>query len=278
MKGRAGALPAVLLSLGLAMVVASGHHFLGRRPPARPPPAAPASPPPPVQWPGPFSVGSHALPPREALPPGTIRILVLGDSVASFLGLALRYRQEELSAFVAERGVGSCSLFEAGTRPVPGQQVVETSCSAAWARDVAELRPDVTLIVLGGAFFNEMACDPAWLAAYEGRLLALVKAMGPGAGRVALTRAPYPMGRWRRSNVLERVDCFNGMLQRTAERARLAVLDLMGHVCPTRGCRVESQGEPIRPDGLHFDGTGAEQTARWVLRELRRIAAEGAPG
>ena len=57
------------------------------------------------------------------------------------------------------------------------------------------------------------------------------------------------------------------------------MLDLMGYLCPTRACSAESQGKAIRPDGLHFDGVGAEETARWVLRELRRPQpAEPTPG
>ena len=84
---------------------------------------APAVIDPPVSWPTPFSVAIEQLPPPAALPPGTLRILVLGDSVASFLGLALRYRQDEVKAFVAARGVGSCSIFEARVRFEKGKRI-----------------------------------------------------------------------------------------------------------------------------------------------------------
>lgn len=199
-----------------------------------------------------------------------MRVLVLGDSVASFLGVAMRYRQDEAKAFVAERGVGQCSIFEARARIVNGKRIMGTSCSMTWVEDVAELRPDVTLIINGGAYFGDQACKPGWLASYEKRVLALTKAMGANAGRVVITRVPYPMGDWRHSNVLERVDCFNKMLEGTAAKGRLQLLDLMGYLCPTRACIADSNGKPVRPDGLHFDGVGAEETARWVLHELRR--------
>lgn len=237
-------------------------------------PAAPLS-----TWPTPFSVPVKELPPPESLPPGTKRILVLGDSVASFLGLAMRYRQDEFHAFVAERGVGQCTIFEAKTRIEDGNRVEGTSCSASWVEDTARLRPDVTLLVQGGAFFGEQTCDAPWLDAYEARILSLVRAMGPAAGRVFLAAVPYPMDRWRWGNLLDRVDCFNAMLRRTAEKGHVATLDLMGALCPTRACIDESHGKPIRPDGLHFDGAGTEDTARWVLRELLRPAApETRPG
>lgn len=268
-RSRAAAL-AILAVVASAALAAGASRAIGSRRPD--PMPTPAPPPPPTAWPTPFTVKLDALPPRSALPPGTMRVLVLGDSVASFLGLALRYRQDESSAFVAARGVGQCSIFEAKVRIVDGEPVLGTSCSATWVDDTAELRPDVTLLVLGGAFLGDQACDAPWLEAYEKRVLALIAAMGERAGRVVVTRVPYPMGRWRHSNVLDRVDCYNGMLERASAKARVPMLDLMGYVCPTRACVAESNGHPLRPDGLHFDGEGAEETARWVLRELHRIA------
>jgi hypothetical protein len=87
-----------------------------------------------------------------------------------------------------------------------------------------------------------------------------------------ITRVPYPMKDWRHGDVPARVDCFNGMLVSTARKHGFQILDLMRYLCPTPACLVESQGKPIRPDGLHFDGVGAEETARWVLGELSRLA------
>lgn len=250
------------------------------RPPGSLAPASQPSPPPSAAqrtWPGPYSVGPSALPPSAELPPGTIRILILGDSVASFLGVAMRHRQEEAGAFVAERGVGSCSIFEAKTTIVDGRPVRGTSCSESWVRDAAELRPDVTLVVMGGAYLGDQACEPAWLASYERRVLDLVAAMGSNAGRVVLARVPYPVGAWRHGRVLDQVDCFDAMLEKTAAKAHLGVLDLMSQVCPAPGpardCLMESRGAPLRPDGLHFDGRGAEDTARWALHDLRRLAS-----
>lgn|GEM_PF-6543554 len=221
-------------------------------------------------WPTPFSVELKALPVREALPPGTMRILVVGDSVAKFLGLAMRYRQDEAQAFVAERGVGSCSIFESKPYMENGKQLMSSSCSANWVSDVAELRPDVTLVVMGGGFFNEGACTAAFRDDYQKRLSELTRAMGTHAGRIVITRVPYPVKSWRHSNVVARVDCFNRLLVDAAQRSKHDVLDLMSHVCPTLACQLDSGGKPIRPDGLHFDGGGAEDTARWVLRELWR--------
>jgi hypothetical protein len=281
--------PATLLALALlaiaAVIIVAVRPFVHQPSPA--PTAAIQSStdsidirPPAGHWPTPFSVEVKALPSREALPPGTLRILVVGDSVAKFLGLAMRYRQDEAGAFVAERGVGNCSIFEGTPYIENGKQLMSSSCSMNWASDVAELHPDVTLIMMGGGYFDRTACTAAFRDAYEKRVFELVAAMGENAGRIVMTRVPYPVKAWRHSNIPERVDCFNELLVDIAKKGKYDVLDLMSYVCPTRECNMESQGKPIRPDGLHFDGGGAEDTARWVLGELlRRMRGQAAhPG
>jgi hypothetical protein len=222
-------------------------------------------------WPTPFSVELRGLPPKEKLPPGTLRILVLGDSVAKFLGLAMRYRQDEKQTFVAERGVGSCSIFAPEPYIENGKKLLSSSCSLQWAADVAELHPDVTFIVMGGGFFSGAACKNKFHLDYKRRVFELTRAMGKDAGQIVIARVPYPIKTWRHSNVMERVDCFNEMLVDIAKEGHYPMVDLMQYVCPTRECKQESEGKPIRPDGLHFDGGGAEDTARWVLGELARL-------
>ncbi len=235
-------------------------------------------------WPTPYSVDSHTLPPASALPPGTLRILTLGDSVAGKLGVALRYRQESAHAFVAERGVGNCSIlrsqiFHAGH--TAGKQNDAGGCAAHWASDVREVKPDVTLIVLGGAYLAkidqdgkyEWSCDAGWQQAYRARLEELIAAMGKDAGQVVITLVPYPLGRWRARDTVQHVDCFNGLLASVAAAHHFPTVDVARHVCPTPDCVIFSDGEPIRPDGLHPDGKGAEETARWTLAEIRRQVA-----
>jgi peptidoglycan/LPS O-acetylase OafA/YrhL len=233
------------------------------------------------KWPSPYSVDSHTLPPASELKPGTLRLLTLGDSVAIFLGVALRYRQEEANVFVAERGVGDCSILSNLPEAYFGEKKPgdSNSCSAEWVEDARALHPDVTLVVLGGAYFGRLhiggalvdSCQDAWRQAFERQLDRLLDAMSPDAGKVILVLVPYPLGRWRSEGLLEKVDCFNATLAHAAKVRGLATIDLKGHVCPTEACTLLSDGEPIRPDGLHFDGVGAEESARWTLAEVRRV-------
>lgn len=268
----------IAVCIVLASVIAA-LLFVKRRPHNQPPipalsaqPAPSAEPPAPKpSWPTPFSVELKGLPPKEKLPPGTLRILVVGDSVAKFLGLAMRYRQDEKQTFVAERGVGNCWIFAPEPYIENGKKLLSSSCSTEWAADVAELHPDVTFIVMGGGFFTEVSCRKKFGVDYKKRVFELTKAMGDNAGQIVLARVPYPIKDWRHSNVMERVDCFDRLLVDIAHEGHFPMVDLMQYVCPTRDCNIESEGKPIRPDGLHFDGGGAEDTARWVLGELVRI-------
>jgi hypothetical protein len=217
------------------------------------------------------SVKSDELPPASELRPGTLRLLVLGDSVGEYLGDAMRREQEEARAFVAQRGVGDCSIHEPQPSWVDGVRVEGRGCADRWHTDVAELRPDVTFIVLGGAFLGPRTCQPDWRKAYRDRLTFLLKRMGESAGRVILALVPYPGERWRTHDMLQLVRCFNDELARVAREQGAETLDLIRHVCPTTDCIQLSEGMPVRHDGLHFDGPGAAETARWTLSEIRRI-------
>jgi peptidoglycan/LPS O-acetylase OafA/YrhL/lysophospholipase L1-like esterase len=231
------------------------------------------------RWPDFTSVKSNVLPTADELPPRTLRVLVIGDSVAQFLGEALRYQQASAHAFVAQRGVGGCSIHEDGFHDIDGQRIEGPSCAQSWVTDVTELRPDVTFIVLGGAFLGPSTCQQGWRKAYHMRLTFLLHAIGTNAGRIIVALVPYPMGeRRQRWNMLPSVDCFNDELTMIAKAEEIPTIDLMSHVCPTKECNVMSEGAPIRIDGLHFDGQGAAETARWALSEINRIVRPGDTG
>lgn len=221
-----------------------------------------------------YAVGTHVLPPAGDLAPGALRVLFLGDSLAQFLGVTMRHVQDDARGFVAERGLGSCNVFAPKVTIENDVYHESSSCSEDWPSDVAQLRPDVTVIVMGGAFFSAHMCETEFRAAYTNRLDELRLAMGERAGRVVVALVPYPLGSWRYDDIPTRVDCLNEVLRGFARKNALATIDLMSLVCPTKECRTSEDGAPIRPDGLHFDGPGAYGTARHVWNELFRLAGK----
>jgi peptidoglycan/LPS O-acetylase OafA/YrhL len=226
----------------------------------------------PMRWPDGHATELHLLPPASELPPDALRILVIGDSVAQYLGNEMRFAQESAQAVVGQRGVGACTIRPAEVRYVNGERIEGTCCADAWEKDVGELRPDATLIVLGGGYLGPKTCEREWRKTYNERLTFLIRQMGENAGRVIIALVPYPGQRWRTSNMVQLVDCFNEELKQVADAEHKDVIDLKTHVCPNTDCEpLESNGHPIRRDGLHFDGAGAVETARWTLGEVRRL-------
>jgi lysophospholipase L1-like esterase len=117
-------------------------------------------------------------------------------------------------------------------------------------------------------------CESGWHDAYVKRLSTLLGEIAPFSRRRIVMLAAYPVGKWQTPTLNDNVDCFNRTLRDAAAAARAEVLDLNPYLCPGRTCLLTSHDAPVRPDGLHFDGPGAEDTSRWVLAQLR--ATDGA--
>lgn len=219
-------------------------------------------------------------PPASEVPEGSMSVLVVGDSVAEALGERLRFVQAESRAAVVDRGIGDCSLMEnvLPTRSLTNEPHHGGNCGAAWEGDVAELHPDVTLIVLGGGFFApvrigetwQLPCERGWHDAYARELTRKLESLRALGGLRVVMRVPYPVGTWDSLPVHARVECFNRTLDDAVAASPGAVtLDLASELCAGGTCRLESEGAPVRPDGMHFQGAGANATARWVLAQLR---------
>jgi peptidoglycan/LPS O-acetylase OafA/YrhL len=221
------------------------------------------------------------IPPASELPPGTLRVLVLGDSVALALGARMHFAQDSAEAYADHRAIGDCSILD-GIAPVfsmSGPPHGNGNCARNWVADVAELKPDVAVVVLGGAYFSTVevdgrrrsVCHPGWGNAYRKRLRELLDALAPHTKRRAVVLAAYPVGKWQTPTLNGKVDCYNRILKEAAEAANADVIDLNAFVCPDGHCTLMSRDAPVRPDGLHFDGLGAEDTARWVLAQVRQL-------
>ena len=275
--GRVGGLVArwhLGLAVGCAVLLGAGAVALRLRAPksvAPPPPSVTASAsaaPVEKKYPQWDSVPNEALPPASELAPGTLRILVVGDSVAKFLGNSMRFRQATANAFVAQRGVGSCSIHPADDG---------SSCASDWVSDTKELHPDATFVILGGGVLGPKTCEVPWRKSYAERLTMLLRSIAADAGKIILALVPYPGERWRTKETLASVRCFDDELSKVAKTEGYDTVDLIGHVCPTTDCIQTSEGWPVRNDGLHFDGPGSFETADWTLAEIRRIAAKKPP-
>ncbi|MFO0588718.1 MAG: acyltransferase [Polyangiaceae bacterium] len=235
--------------------------------------------------PAPYNADITALPAAGVVPEGTLRVLVLGDSVAVALGDRLRFVQEGGRAKVAVRALGDCNSLDEQhpTRSLNNRRHDGGDCDAKWAADTAELRPDVSLVVLGGGFFAPVeiggkwraACDKEWRDAYFTELSRQMKILTASSGKVFLAKVPYPIGGWASEKWDRATDCFDAMLTDVAAASPgVRLLPLKEQICPGpdhTSCELLSQGASIRPDGMHFEGLGGEEIARWTLRQIRSL-------
>lgn len=215
------------------------------------------------------------------IPPGTKSVLVVGDSVAQALGERMRSVQSGKKMMIAERGTPNCSILE-GTAPtlsLSNRPHEGGDCDANWEKDAAMLHPDIALVILGGGHFApvevdgkwQRPCEAGWTRVYGAELENDLRKMKPHVAQLWITRVPYALGIWHKAERDGHIDCFNQLVEDVASRVgNVHILDLAKHLCPagSESCTKESAGFPIRPDGLHFAGDGAKETATWVLDQL----------
>lgn len=230
-----------------------------------------------------LDVASRTLPSADAASDDKMRILVVGDSVALSLGERMSWVSSHHRALVATRATGDCSLLE---HVVPALSLNKRAhsggnCSAAWEDDVRAVNPDVVLVVLGGGYFAQAmvdgrwqsACDPGWTRVYRRELRTHLNALARFGAHVVVARVPYPAGSWRSGNWDPKVDCFNALLEAETQQVEGAqALDLLQYLCPGGHCALKSQGALIRPDGVHFQGLGAEEIAGWAIENIQSTA------
>ncbi len=194
------------------------------------------------------------------------RILVVGDSTANSLGWGLRgLHQQGLKVDLF--GKDGCSV------------IFDRCEGEKWAERARTLRPDVTIVYVGGAFLHgfhvesdwHTACHADWGRKLERVLTQRLGELALAPTRVFIATLPYAVGRYDNAEHREQIDCANVALRKAAAAVpSVGLLDVHAQLCPNGACQLElPNGEPLRPDGVHFSLDGAGGTARWVLERVR---------
>ncbi len=198
--------------------------------------------------------------------PAQFRVILLGDSTANSLGWGLRgVRQPGL--VVELMGHDGCTML------------ATTLCDEPlWSERTAQVRPNATLLFLGGAFLHGVtldgdwrkSCYPGWDRKFEKNLEARLGDLKSDGGRVWLVTLPYPLDVYDNDTFRHEVDCINASLRKSAAAVPgLQVLELGERLCPNGVCQRENEGVEIRPDGVHYTIDGASSLSRWVLEQIQ---------
>ncbi len=226
---------------------------------------------------------SVAAPGREGDP----TVLVVGDSVAYALAEDGLIPQANAGSGlrVVDRASIGCTLMRDVDDPV--DEVIR-NCSPDWPGVVADVDPDVAVLLLGGFAGVVPApvdgeevwpCEAAYDERWRERLTDAVDVLGAGGATVVLVTAPTTSMDAVKGEDPERFDarqaCTNRVLEEVARsQPGVHLVDLAGWTCfawPV--CSTEVDGVELRPDGVHFTDDGAQVVARWMAPQLVEAAA-----
>ncbi len=224
-----------------------------------------------------------ASPPASSIfpaPPNATRVLVVGDSTALTLGVAIPGVGDGWNADIDEQGIIGCGLaigtllLEHGVAGAPGAPCDSATPTAdQWPARLQDLvasdRPDVVALLAGRWEVTDRVYDGQWtnilapaFQRYVRDQLRLAVQIGTASGaHMALLTAPcYSSGEqpdgspWPEDSPA-RLHAYNDLLYTVAAEfpGRASVIDLDAMVCPGGQFRPVIDGVTVRaPDGVHF--------------------------
>jgi peptidoglycan/LPS O-acetylase OafA/YrhL len=212
------------------------------------------------------------------------RVLVVGDSVAYWIGDGMTKQASSLKVNVANRAVFGCPLIRDAFHQRDGGDVlnISTGCAqwpANWADDVNRFRPDVVMMMFGGPPPVQRdipggwagPCDASYNQWYTKSVSDAVDILSSKGAMVFVAPGAYsrfPFMDFAKLDPL--TDCQNKVYDdvvKTKPRARILPID--SFVCPTRGtCAQQMDGINLRDDGVHYTGDAAKFMARWVTGQM----------
>ncbi len=246
-----------------------------------------------------------------AVPAGTagpIRLMLLGNSEATFLAFGLGPLSGAHDVAFGGDGVMGCGFIHAPTilhghleRGLAGSRgAIENLVPCAtqeqrWAADLAAFNPDVVVIDNGAYEVRDHKIDGRWTHIGEPRFDALltrtieadVALLSSRGAKVVLLTAPYyrqveaPDGSGWPEDQTARVDTYNRILRQVAARnpGTVVVLDQHRRLDPGNHYASVVDGVQTRmSDGIHLTAEGARLIAPWMLDEVHRIGTANRAG
>jgi peptidoglycan/LPS O-acetylase OafA/YrhL len=216
-----------------------------------------------------------------AAPPGSKRVMIVGDSVGFFLGESFAELTTRPPLAVLDTAILGCSLLPEATSAryvnSDGNTVIQPTspCNPRWQPGVLDrFRPDLVFLIVSNAanewrYRNQWVgtCSEQYASLYERGLLDELALLGSHDSQVVMTTGVYP--RYFGANTDTQTDCDNRVRRKVAAATGTQLIDLQGYICPTRECRVKQNGATLRPDGEHFEGAGGRLVAQWLLDQVR---------
>jgi peptidoglycan/LPS O-acetylase OafA/YrhL len=245
-----------------------------------------------------------------AVPAGTggpIRVLLVGDSEASFLGFGLGPESADYDVRYAGDGVFGCGLltyptsfhgtvvngnvgYRGGHVPVP----CDTQLTR-WQADVDAFHPDVVLLADGEYEVRDQHIGDSWQhigsrqvdTREQAALTGATAVLGSTGATVVLLTAPYYQqveqadGQPWPEDEPARVDRYNTLLGKVAAASdgRVVVADLGAKLDPGGHFTTTIDGVVVRfADGIHVTPAGAKLVSPWLLTRSAALGTANRSG
>jgi lysophospholipase L1-like esterase len=143
-----------------------------------------------------------------------------------------------------------------------------------WDTAIADFDPDFVLVLVGGAgvAYREGKtldpCDPDYQRVFYQDLREAISRLGKGGATVALTTTAHHVNFGGVEESRRKIQCLNAIRTRVAEETSAELIDLYQWTCPEQKCVELTGNTPLRSDGVHYRGAGADATSAWLLDQL----------
>ncbi len=222
--------------------------------------------------------------------PAAMRVEVVGNSVAFFLAReGFGAIQTEPRIVVHNGAFPGCvyppSPYTRTDANSPRHPTV--NCSAYWANDIEQFRPQVVFLTLGDTAGQYLVngqwlepCTAGYARWFESATHDAIDVLTKrGAHLVIATTAPNQIF-GQPDTFYKEAACVNDLERKVAANdPRVSVIDLAAYICRANGtCRQLQNGIRLRPDSVHYRHEGARILATWMFPQLGLRTADGRPG
>jgi hypothetical protein len=209
--------------------------------------------------------------------------MIVGDSVAFFLGQAMQSLRTDPPLAVFNAAIESCTFPPQVTRARYLRTNFEIStfgCDPGWeAGAVARFRPNIVFWITNGAANAVLyrgrwleTCSDQYASLYERSLRSEIALLGAHGAKVAFTTEVYP--RYVYASADRPTDCENRLRRNVAAATRVQLIDLQGYICPRGHCRAKQNGVTLRIDRQHYEGAGGRLVAQWLIDQVNPKPSE----
>ena len=231
--------------------------------------------------------------------PDALRVLVVGDSVASTLAFQHpKYSRDGVRLAVRGSTLFGCGIVEGDIRLDGDWYPAANRCEgwpALWSKRAEEFQPHVSVILIGAWEVYDRRVDgtllavgtPEYAAYLETRLETAIKTVSDDGRRpVVLLTAPCYQGKlvgerrkWKARNDPDRREEVNRVIRDVARKhpESVTLLDLQGYVCPNGTYESRLEGIELHEDGVHYTKEGAHLVWEWMAPELETLGRPRSP-